>query len=276
MSTVAIFGPGLIGGSLALALRSKRPGDTIRLWTRSEKSAAAAAQSFEHVFTDAAAAAEGADICVFCTPIGAMEAIAKVVAPVMAADGVATDAGSVKGNVVRTLEPIFGSRFVGSHPMAGSERSGLSAARADLFEGATAVVTPTATSAHRAIAEVESMWRDVGSRIVVMSPAEHDEAVARISHLPHAAAAALVNAINRRLPEAQKIAGGGYRDTTRIAAGPPAMWSEILLENKAALIAGLEDFTHTLEELKSLLNSDNAAALEAYLSRAKEVRDNLP
>lgn len=205
-----------------------------------------------------------------------MEAIAKVVAPVMAADGVATDAGSVKGNVVRTLEPIFGSRFVGSHPMAGSERSGLSAARADLFEGATAVVTPTEKSSPGAVAIVESMWRDVGSRIVTMSPAEHDEAVARISHLPHAAAAALVNAINRRLPEAQKIAGGGYRDTTRIAAGPPAMWSEILLENKAALIAGLEDFTHTLEELKSLLHSDNAAALEVYLSRAKEVRDNLP
>ena len=209
-------------------------------------------------------------------PIGAMEAVAKVVASVMAPDGVVTDAGSVKGSVVDTLEPIFGSRFVGSHPMAGSERSGLTAARADLFQGATAVVTPTAKSDPQALAAVESMWRDVGCRIVSMTPAEHDEAVARISHLPHAAAAALVNAINRRLPEAQKIAGGGYRDTTRIAAGPPAMWSEILLENKAALLAGLEDFTHTLEELKALLHSHNAAALEAYLSRAKEVRDNLP
>ncbi len=205
-----------------------------------------------------------------------MEAIARVIAPVMVANGVVTDAGSVKGNVVRTLEPIFGGRFVGSHPMAGSERSGMAAARADLFQGATAVVTPTEKSSPEAIAAVESMWRDVGCRIVTMNPAEHDESVARISHLPHAAAAALVNAINRRLPEAQKIAGGGYRDTTRIAAGPPAMWSEILLENKAALIAGLEDFTHTLEELKTLLHSDNAAALEAYLSRAKEVRDNLP
>lgn len=205
-----------------------------------------------------------------------MESIARVIAPVMAFGGVVTDAGSVKGNVVETLEPIFGSRFVGSHPMAGSERSGLDAARADLFQGATAVVTPTEKSDPETVAAVESMWRDVGCRIVTMSPSEHDEAVARISHLPHAAAAALVNAINRRLPEAQKIAGGGYRDTTRIAAGPPAMWSEILLENKAALIAGLEDFTDTLEELKTLLHSHNAAALEAYLSRAKEVRDNLP
>lgn len=228
------------------------------------------------MFTDPAAAAEGADLCVFCTPIGAMEAVARLAAPVMATDGIATDAGSVKGSVVKTLEPIFGGRFVGSHPMAGSERSGLSAARVDLFEGATAVVTPTEASRPEAVAAIESMWRDAGCRIVTMSPAEHDEAVARISHLPHAAAAALVNAINRRLPEAQKIAGGGYRDTTRIAAGPPAMWSEILLENKAALIAGLDDFTHTLDELKALLRSDNAAALEAYLSRAKEVRDNLP
>lgn len=205
-----------------------------------------------------------------------MEDLARVIAPAMAAAGVVTDAGSVKGSVVESLEPILGGRFVGSHPMAGSERSGLSAARADLFQGATAVVTPTAKSDPQAVAAVEAMWREAGCRIVTMTPAEHDEAVARISHLPHAAAAALVNAINRRLPEAQKIAGGGYRDTTRIAAGPPAMWSEILLENKAALIAGLDDFTHTLEELKALLHSHNTAALEAYLSRAKEVRDNLP
>jgi len=228
------------------------------------------------VFTDPAAAAEGADICILCTPIGAMEEVARAIAPVMAPGGAVTDAGSVKGSVVNALEPILGGRFVGSHPMAGSERSGLAAARADLFQGATAVVTPTAKSDPQAVAAVEAMWREAGCRIVTMTPAEHDEAVARISHLPHAAAAALVNAINRRLPEAQKIAGGGYRDTTRIAAGPPAMWSEILLENKAALIAGLEDFTHTLEELKALLHAHNAAALEAYLSRAKEVRDNLP
>lgn len=188
---------------------------------------------------------------------------------------VVTDAGSVKSPVAHKVERILGGRFVGSHPMAGSERSGLEAARANLFQGAAAIVTPTENSENDAIETVKALWQTVGCRVSLMSPKDHDDAVARISHLPHAVAAALVNAINARMPSAGALAGGGYRDTTRIAAGPPAMWSEILLENKTPLITGLDDLTNTLSELKELLVSHDAPALEAFLARAKEFRDTL-
>jgi len=194
---------------------------------------------------------------------------------VLSPTAVITDAGSVKSPVVHKVEAVLGGRFVGSHPMAGSERSGIEAARANLFQGAAAIVTPTPHSDPEATETVKALWQTVGCRVSTMNPEDHDDAVARVSHLPHAVAAALVNAINSRMPSAGALAGGGYRDTTRIAAGPPAMWREILLENKTPLIAGLDDLTNTLTELRHLLVTHDAPALEAYLARAKEIRDTL-
>lgn len=225
--------------------------------------------------TDPREAAADADLCVLCTPIGNMPELADKFRDALSKSAVITDAGSVKSPVAHKVEQILGGRFVGSHPMAGSERSGLEAARANLFQGAAAIVTPTENSESDAIETVKALWQTVGCRVSLMSPKDHDDAVARISHLPHAVAAALVNAINTRMPSAGALAGGGYRDTTRIAAGPPAMWSEILLENKTPLITGLDDLTNTLSELKELLVTHDAPALEAFLARAKEFRDTL-
>jgi prephenate dehydrogenase len=247
----------------------------LRLWARSEKSAKAAAYITPDVTLDPSEAVKGADICILCTPIGIMPELATQFRDALGAAAVVTDAGSVKGPVVQRLETLLGQRFVGSHPMAGSERSGIEAARENLFQGAAVIVTPTDQTEGEAVDVVRSLWETVGCRVSIMSPSEHDEAVARISHLPHAAAAALVNAINHRMPAAGALAGGGYRDTTRIAAGPPAMWSEILLENKTPLIAGLDDLTDTLDELKAMLRSHDAPALESFLARAKEFRDTL-
>lgn len=275
LSTVAIFGPGLIGGSLAFALRKFRPECSVRLWTRSEASAARTAPFFDTVTCDARDAAAEADLCVFCTPIGAMPGLARAILPHLSAHAVVTDAGSVKGGVVAAMEEILGGRFVGSHPMAGSERAGIEAARADLFEGATCIVTPTPATNPDALATVRRLWESVGARLVEMPPEAHDLAVGRVSHLPHAIAAVLVNAIAQGGSGAETLAGGGYRDSTRIAAGPPVMWSEIFLENKAGLLAGLEDFSATLDDLKTILLSNDAPALETFLSRAKSVRDTL-
>lgn len=224
---------------------------------------------------DARAAAAGADLCVFCTPIGAMPGLAREIAPHLSARAVVTDAGSVKGGVVTALEEILGGRFVGSHPMAGSEKAGIEAARADLFQGATCIVTPTPRTDPGALTAVRGLWESVGTRLVEMAPEAHDLAVGRVSHLPHAIAAVLVNAIARGGTGAEALAGGGYRDSTRIAAGPAAMWSEIFLENKAGLLASLEDFSATLDDLKTILLSNDAPALETFLSRAKSVRDTL-
>ncbi len=205
-----------------------------------------------------------------------MPSLAEKIAPALSNGATVTDVGSVKAAVVRRLEPILGGRFVGSHPMAGSEQSGFDAARANLFEGAVCLVTPTASSSPESTRTVRNLWESVGCRLVEMSPERHDECVARVSHLPHAVAAALVNSISLRVPDAGALAGGGYRDTTRIAAASPAMWREILLENSAEMAAGLEDLSTALEKMKQMILSRDAAALELFLERAKSIREILP
>ena len=179
-----------------------------------------------------------------------MPDLARQLAPALFSAATVTDVGSVKEGVVNQLEAILGSQFVGSHPMAGSEQSGIDAARANLFESAVCIITPTENSPPEKVQILRELWQCVGCRIVEMSPREHDERVGRVSHMPHAIAATLVNAISLRVRDVGAIAGGGYRDTTRIAAGPAAMWREILLENRAALLAGLEDFSAMLDKMK--------------------------
>ena len=245
------------------------------MWARSPQSAENARQLFPVVSSDAAEVGSGSDICVLCTPIGAMPQLARQLAPVLAHTVTVTDVGSVKARVVSQLEAILGNRFVGSHPMAGSEQSGIGAARANLFEGAVCILTPTGNSAPEKVQVLRDLWECVGCRIVEMTPQEHDERIACVSHLPHAVAATLVNAINLRVPDVACIAGGGYRDSTRIAAGPATMWREILLENRTALLAGLEDFSATLEKMKELLHLANPAELELFLERARAIRKDL-
>ena len=159
--------------------------------------------------------------------------------------------------------------------MAGSERSGFEAASERLFEGAICVITPTGDSAPDAVAAVADLWKGVGARLKMMPPDEHDDIIGRVSHLPHAAAAALVTAIAMRVPDAGAFAGGGYRDSTRIAASPSAIWTEILLANRTAVLAGLDDFTAVLKKLKTAILSGDAQSLEELLARARTLRSAL-
>jgi prephenate dehydrogenase len=230
---------------------------------------------FPFVSTDELATADGADLCVLCTPIGIMESLARRIAAALSSETTVTDVGSVKAGVVSRLERVLGQRFVGSHPMAGSEQSGFGGARPDLFGGAVCIVTPTLASAPESLAAVRELWQGVGCRLVELSPEKHDECIARVSHLPHAVASALVNAISLGVPDAGALAGGGYRDATRIAAGPSAMWREILLENREGVLAGLNDFSKTISDMKDLIVARDSAGLELFLQRAKEIRENL-
>ncbi len=257
-----------------MALRNSRPEWNVRLWVRSERSAEKALKLFPTVFTDETETVHGANLCVFCTPIGVMASLAKRIAPALSSAATVTDVGSVKAGVVQQLEPILGGRFVGSHPMAGSEQSGLDAARANLFQGAVCIITPTANSLPESTRRVRDLWEGVGCRLAVMPPEEHDQRVARVSHLPHALAAALVNAISLRVPNAGALGGGGYRDTTRIAASPSAMWREILLENRIELLSAIEDFSTILDKMMRMILSSDAAALESFLEQARILREN--
>jgi prephenate dehydrogenase len=209
-----------------------------------------------------------------------MPPLARQLAGLLPRAALVTDVGSVKAPVVAELSVIFqqGPRFVGSHPMAGSEQQGLHAARADLFDQHVCIVTPDAQSDPRAVAGISRFWEKLGCEVRQLAPAGHDEIAAAISHVPHLMAAALVNAVAGANPEAFAFAGPGFRDTTRVAGGPPEMWVEILGENRAAVKKSAEAMIEKLREFLTLLDSTDAeghANMKQFLTSAKAQRDRL-
>lgn len=275
-SRISVLGPGLLGGSLALALQERRPEAELRLWARrpgaeAEIRARGIRAAF---FTDATAACAGADLVILATPVETMPALAAQVAQAaLAPDVVVTDVGSVKGSVVRALTPLLGDRFLGSHPMAGSEKTGVATARADLFEGAACLLTPNPGQDAR---RLRAFWESLGCRVLAMSPEEHDHKVARISHLPHWLAVVTTLAALRGDPEAVACAAGGFRDTTRVAGGDPDLWTGISLANREALLASLREASAVLTELVEILAKPDEEALRRCLAEAKTLRDLLP
>jgi prephenate dehydrogenase len=272
--TVAILGPGLIGGSLAMALRRGDVPWTVSLWTRRAESVAAVESALPgcRVSCDLASAIEGAQIVVLCTSPHAIEQSGERLAALLPHGIPVTDAGSVKERIVSALETTLGGRFIGAHPMAGSEQSGILAARPDLYDGAICILTPTKNSAARALDAARHLWTSAGCRLHEMSPAAHDTAVARVSHLPHAAAAALVHAALAADRGFSVLAGSGYRDSTRVAAGPEGLWAEILLDNRKEVASGISDLQDRLETLKNAVAGGDRAAVETFLRTARALR----
>jgi prephenate dehydrogenase len=262
-----------------MALRAKRPHLPVTVWGRNP---AVLAELLgrglaDRTETNPAKAVQDADFVVLCTPVGTMEELASAFVPALSADAIVTDAGSVKLPVVERLKPIFGPRFVGAHPMAGSERSGISASRGNLFESAPCIVTPDGDTPSRALARVEDFWTSLGCRLTRMTPWEHDRLVARISHLPHALAFAMVNLVLDTLPPgAQKLAGGSFRDGTRVAMSDPTLWTGILGENRTEVAAALREMAKLLTSMASALGEEKTDSLLDFLTRAKEHRDSLP
>jgi prephenate dehydrogenase len=271
--TVTILGGGLLGGSLAMCLEAGGWRPRVRLWARRPETVARArGVGVAGATSDLNAAIDGCELLVLATPVGTMPGVLeRAIDAGLPQDAVVTDVGSVKRAPARWLEPVLAGReFVGSHPMAGSQRTGIERARADLFHGAACIVTGDGPSA----AAVVGFWQAVGCRVERMDPLAHDAAVARISHLPHVLAAlgarvALVD------PELGRLAGGGLRDTTRVAAGEPAMWAEILLENRDLLTDPLREAIAGLAGFLALLEAGSEAAVRAWLADAKERRDRL-
>ncbi|MCB1087363.1 MAG: prephenate dehydrogenase/arogenate dehydrogenase family protein [Verrucomicrobiae bacterium] len=280
---VAVFGPGLLGGSLARAIR-QRAGDSVavQVWGRREEPLREllAEGSATLASTDPAEAAAGADLVILAMTIGAMRPCLEpvIAAEALAPGAVVTDVGSVKGPVVAELESLVadaGGYFIGSHPMAGSEQKGLAHASADLFEGAACLITPTEASQEAAVERIDAFWQWLGCRTSRLNPKDHDETVARISHLPHLVAALVVEAALRQDPGAAAYAGGGFRDTTRVASGPADMWTEILLENRDAVRETLAQFHALTGETLAFLDGWKKEDLHRLLADAKERRDRL-
>jgi prephenate dehydrogenase len=237
------------------------------------------AGAVDYATTDLLAAVSDADLIILCTPLAQMQPRVTEMLPALKRGAIVTDVGSVKASVVREMESLIrksGAHFVGSHPMAGAEKTGVLAARADLFVNAVCVVTPTKKSSVAAVRKVEVFWKLLGARTLRLAPEQHDALVSRTSHLPHIVAAALANLVLAPAqPEFQSaVCANGFRDTTRIASGSPEMWRDIALANRKNLVKSLDAFVAGLQPFRRVLKAGNAKAVAKFLETAKARRDN--
>ena len=280
LRNLAILGPGLLGGSLLLAARRRGLAERISVWARRDSALdavrrLAAADLASNALAEVVAEA---DMVVVCTPVDTVAGLAERALPHLTAGALVTDVGSVKHTIATRLDAAFAARdaqFVGSHPMAGSEQSGIESASADLYTGALAIVTPTPRSDHAAARRVHALWKALGCRTCEVAPAEHDRIVATISHLPHLAAAALVLAARDGHDSALDCLGNGFLDTTRIASGPEALWRQIVAHNKPAILQALGGFIDSLGQLRHSIDTEDWRAVEDFLGKARQTRDNI-
>ncbi|MGA2748764.1 MAG: prephenate dehydrogenase/arogenate dehydrogenase family protein [Verrucomicrobiota bacterium] len=278
---VSVIGAGLLGGSIALAVKQRQLALAVRAFVRRDSSALLCRKLniASLVTTDLKQAVQDADLVFLCTPLAQMSALAAQLQPLLKPGAIVTDVGSVKGPVVAALTPLLRqarAEFVGSHPMAGSEKNGVSAARADLFENAVCLLTPTPLSSPEAVATVESFWMAVGGCPLCLSPETHDDLVSRSSHLPHVVAAELANyVLSPAHPKEQAlVCASGFRDATRIASGSPEMWRDIALANRHNLGRVLGVFIEDLREFQLALERQDLQAIEEFFTKAKQRRDN--
>lgn len=277
---LAIIGAGLIGGSLALALKQAGMVDeVIGLGRRRETLEQAKNLGLIDVIADSPAQIAGADVVMLATPMAQMQSVLQDIAPHLDEKIIVTDAGSTKTDVIAAARQILGAkifRFVGGHPIAGAESNGPQAARADLFLGRNVVLCPQKETDEAAVDFVSALWQSAGARVVRMDAARHDKIFAAVSHLPHLAAFALVDELAARA-EAEdffRFAASGFRDFTRIAGSSPELWRDVALANREAILSELTAYRGKLDEVAAALEKGDAAALETIFSRASKARRN--
>jgi prephenate dehydrogenase len=276
LETVAIVGVGLIGGSIGGALKRRELAERVIGVGRNPQRLQHAQHwlLIDDYTCDLRAAAVEAELIVFCTPVNRIVAGVRSACETARPGTLLTDAGSVKGQICTALADLAAGPvvFLGAHPLAGSEKTGHEHASAELFEERTCVVTPLPAHALHDVARLEDFWQLLGMNTVRMSPAAHDAALARTSHAPHVLAAALAAALRN---DQRPLTASGFRDTTRIAAGDPELWTSILLQNADAVSAALTDVDATLAEFRAALERRDEMALKTLLQTAKTNREAL-
>jgi prephenate dehydrogenase len=282
INRIAIIGVGLIGGSLARILRETGEVGEIVGIGRGEANLRRAVELgvIDRFEQDPLKGVCGADLVFIATPVCTIVPLLKEIAPALAPGAIVTDGGSVKEEIVTGCEQLMPENcfFVGGHPIAGTEKSGVEASFSTLYKGRRCIVTPTAATAARALAKVVRMWEIAGSEVVLMDPVKHDKVVAAISHLPHMVAYSLVHAVadydgcDERI---LKYSAGGFRDFTRIASSDPAMWRDIALQNRSAVLEMMDFFSAKYAELRSLVAAGDAKGLERFFASSREQRDSI-
>ncbi len=289
IKNITILGVGLIGGSLGLALKAKGfRGEITGLGRRTHTlDIALERHVVDNATTDFQDGIHGADLVVIGTPVDLIPEMVQRIAAIRTADArplLITDVGSIKSQIVEEIEsfltvPEYGHlHFVGSHPMAGSEKTSVAAARANLFDGAKCILTPTDKTHPQALQLVTTLWTSVDTQVCHLSPTEHDLLIAGASHLPHLIASILtktVGEIGNDRARALDFAATGFRDTTRIAAGAPQIWRAIFMQNARSLLPMIDSTIENLTEFKGLLENQDDVEIERVLAHAKMLRDTL-
>lgn len=276
---VTVLGVGLIGASFALAMKKNGLCVHVAGYGRSEDNLVRAKQKaiIDTYELDPGKACENSDLIVFAIPVGRFISLLKETRASIKKGAVVIDVGSVKGNLVYEMEALVpdGVRFVGCHPIAGSNRSGIDAASADMFNHALCIITKTEKTDEAAVGTVSGIWRAFGSSVEVASPEEHDRIYGLVSHVPHLVAYALVNTVADINDGYLKFAGKGFKDTTRIASSSPGIWRDICLLNRENLLKFIELFKKNIDGLDAYVKTNDSEALERAFQRARKLRESI-
>ncbi len=278
--SLLIIGVGFMGGSFSLALQKNGyKGNIYGIDIKEE-----IVKEAKHLGVISEGSIRLEDVTVFkpdtvvlASPVGTFRSIAKKIKPLIGNNTVITDLGSVKGKLVYDLQRILGNLYVGSHPIAGTEKSGVIHSRADLFEGKKIILTPTDKTDTRALEKIAFLWERTGGVLEFMDPTLHDWIFGAVSHVPHAVAFALIDAIDKmsNTTDLFRYSGAGFKDFTRIAASDPIMWRDIFLENKENLLKTLRVYKESLAKLEELIEKEEREKLTEYLQKAKTRRTSL-
>ena len=276
---LTVLAPGLLGSSLAIAMRERGLADRVHVWARREEVRLQCdAQPWcDAVYAAPEEAVRESDLVVLCTPVETIHRLARRIAGSLAEGAIVTDVGSTKSLVCRFCDAFMPEHafFVGSHPMAGSEKSGMEHARSDLFQGRACFVTPLLETDEGALSQVVRLWKSLEMEVTTLSPEAHDEIVANISHLPHFLATLLCSYLRSKNPTWRNHAGNGLLDTTRIASGNPQIWRAIAEQNREELLRALEGFEQELRVLQSALANEKYFEVLNILERGKDFRDSM-
>jgi prephenate dehydrogenase len=269
---VAIIGTGLIGGSLALGIKKKKLAHEVVGVSKHKKSISLALKikaidkgslSLKII--------KGADLLIIAAPVETIIALKDEILKYIDKNCIITDVGSTKEEIVGRLEEAL-PNYIGSHPLAGSEKRGIINASPSIFDGSLCILTPTKKTTFAAIKNIKRLWKSLGAKIIVLTPRAHDKVISFVSHLPHIVAFSLINTVPQEL---LKFSSGGFKDTTRIAASDTILWRDILLSNRKNLLDAISLFEINLTKIKSAIKNNDRQALEKILFQSKKIRENL-
>jgi prephenate dehydrogenase len=277
---VTIIGPGLLGGSLSLAVKKMDISEELVIWARSENSLNKAVQTFPfaRIEKDLQESVRGSDFIIICTPVETIGDVLQQIKPFIDENSLVTDVGSIKGSICNIAQETFGdsrASFIGSHPMAGSEKSGMEFSDPMLFMNRACILTPMDNVKESDLLSLRKFWEKMGMIVQILDPSSHDKIIADLSHLPHLISSILAHSLASKQEAAQKVGGQGLADTTRIAEGDANLWSNILLENKKNLIQALQNFKRSLDSVELSLEEGDIDKLRDFLEEGKEFRHSL-